>query len=518
MVKPFRVFVYFLLFLLVISTPSFFVSSEGFSVLGVSIKYPDINNLLSYQSQTDSQKAELHPHVQRYGFLIDSLDQIASPDSVAMELDSLITDSIPIAALDSTARIGTKSFNAEALKETIVKLEYPDTTQQALSEFFNALAEGQPKKNIVRVLHYGDSQIEGDRITSYLRQRLQQQFGGSGVGLLHLVPHSYQPAGIIHSNSSNWQKVTLADMGKGTALGNRFGILGGYSIFTSNRGIFSKGGFWEASIQLKRTGSKTRPFNRLRLLFADVSEPFMVSLVSQGKAIEAEMIESGKHLRQLFLGVNPDINSFSVDFKGDASPMFYAMSLEGKVGMQVDNIAIRGSSGTDFTRADPAALKSLFQMLNVKLIILQFGVNLVPHVVSSYDYYENQLYRQIQALKAANPHASIIVIGVSDVARKEGTSFVSYPNIEPIRNAQRNAAQKGGVAFWDCYAAMGGQNSMVAWVNAKPPLASKDYIHFSPRGANLIAEMFYTALNAEFDKFIRTRAEQTKTVTEAEAP
>ena len=33
-------------------------------------------------------------------------------------------------------------------------------------------------------MHYGDSQIECDRITSLLRQRFQEEFGGMGVGLV----------------------------------------------------------------------------------------------------------------------------------------------------------------------------------------------------------------------------------------------------------------------------------------------------------------------------------------------
>jgi hypothetical protein len=142
-------------------------------------------------------------------------------------------------------------------------------------------------------------------------------------------------------------------------------------------------------------------------------------------------------------------------------------------------------------------------MLNTKLIILQFGVNVVPHVVSDYTYYEEQLYNQIAALKRIAPSASVVVIGVSDMARKEGGEFVSYPNIEHIRNAQRNAAFRAGAAFWDCYAAMGGKNAMVAWAFANPALANKDFVHFTYRGSRLVAEMFYAALMSSYQQHLR---------------
>jgi hypothetical protein len=88
------------------------------------------------------------------------------------------------------------------------------------------------------------------------------------------------------------------------------------------------------------------------------------------------------------------------------------------------------------------------------------------------------------------------------MSRKEGATFVSYPNIAKIRDAQRNAAFRAGAAFWDCFQAMGGENSMPAWVFANPPLASKDFVHFSLRGSNLIAEMFYSSLMAEYDRYL----------------
>jgi len=44
----------------------------------------------------------------------------------------------------------------------------------------------------LRIMYYGDSQIEGDRITSYIRQTLRKDHGGAGPGLfLPLMPVMY---------------------------------------------------------------------------------------------------------------------------------------------------------------------------------------------------------------------------------------------------------------------------------------------------------------------------------------
>ncbi len=132
---------------------------------------------------------------------------------------------------------------------------------------------------------------------------------------------------------------------------------------------------------------------------------------------------------------------------------------------------------------------------------MQFGVNVVPYVVKDYTYYEVQLLKQLRYLKKLHPNLAIIILGVSDMSKKENGHYVSYPNIEKIRDAQRRAAFKAGCAFWDTYSAMGGKNSMPSWVFSDPPLARKDFIHFSYQGSKVIAEMFYNALMNDYKEF-----------------
>ena len=101
------------------------------------------------------------------------------------------------------------------------------------------------------------------------------------------------------------------------------------------------------------------------------------------------------------------------------------------------------------------------------------------------------------------PEVSILVIGTTDISTKEGTAYVTYPYLEQIRDAQKRAAQQANCAFWDAYAAMGGKNSMPAWVFNQPPLAAKDFTHLSSRGANVLAQLLHEALMNEYYKFKR---------------
>lgn len=484
--------------------PSFFFPNGGINIRIATLRYPKIDQLLGIDTSQD--KLTLKPEIALLDRIIDST--LKTNQAIKISSDSTIRiDSLSKRdSSNTTDTIPSKVFSADFLKSKIYKLEFPDSTQLPLFSFFEALRTKVYNKKGVRVLHYGDSQIEGDRITSYLRSRLQSKFGGGGVGLVPAVPQSSQPYAIVQSTSSNWEKVTLADHDKNLTGINRYGVLAGYSSFKPEGSLFAKSTN-EAWIQFKRTGGLNNPargFNRLRIFYGYNDKPFIAELNSQGKTSDAELIPNTKSLSTLTWNINQNINDFEIKFKGDSGPLIFGISLETEKGIMVDNIPIRGSSGTNFTKTDMVFMKDMLQMLNAKLIILQFGVNVVPNVVESYKYYEVQFYNQIKAIQNALPDASIIIIGVSDVSRKEGLRYTSYPNVEKIRDAQKNAAFKAGVPFWDCYNAMGGKNSMAAWENANPPLASKDFIHFTYRGANLIAEMFYASLMSEYENYLKT--------------
>src|SRR5690606_16350135 len=71
-----------------------------------------------------------------------------------------------------------------------------------------------------------------------------------------------------------------------------------------------------------------------------------------------------------------------VNFKGKDSPDVYALSLEGNTGVVMDNIPLRGSSGTIFTKMDKTLMANAYAHLSPDLIILQFGGNVIPYLKS----------------------------------------------------------------------------------------------------------------------------------------
>lgn len=386
-----------------------------------------------------------------------------------------------------------------------IALEYDSTRTSPLHAFYDKLYAGTAARGQIRILHFGDSQIEGDRVTSYLRSRLQREFGGQGVGLVSVVPPVYPPYGLTLSPSAGWVLRSLMPAAA-RKKGERYGLVGNVCHFSQRRHIDSLGELLEGSIAIRRKLSAGRGmrFPRCRI-FARCDSSLLRVAVRYGDSVAQQAAVGGTPLvEDVALALLSEREEFTLQFLSETPASVYGLSLESPTGVQVDNIPLRGSSGTDFTAMDSATVIEMFASLNPSLVLLQFGVNVVPGKVEGYDFYTYGLVKQINYLKGLLPGVPIVLIGVSDMGEKVGEYFRSYENLPEVQAAQRRAARKTGIAFWDCRQAMGGENSIVAWVQADPPLATADYVHFSPRGARYVGEMLYASLMADYAAYVKS--------------
>ncbi|MCD6332774.1 MAG: hypothetical protein J7L89_05830, partial [Bacteroidales bacterium] len=166
---------------------------------------------------------------------------------------------------------------------------------------------------------------------------------------------------------------------------------------------------------------------------------------------------------------------------------------EDQTQIQVENIPKRGSAGIDLV-PDHGPPPSL--------IIMQFGINVVRARTRDFSYYTRALIKQIHRFMAVNPHVSILLVGVSDMAHREANTIYSYATVPLIRDAQVEAARKIPVAFWDLYKMMGGNGSAARWYLTDPPLIREDLTHFSFAGGEEIANQLFDALMWAYHRWI----------------
>ena len=121
--------------------------------------------------------------------------------------------------------------------------------------------------------------------------------------------------------------------------------------------------------------------------------------------------------------------------------------------------------------------------------------------------------KQIDRLHQCCPNALILFIGPSDMSKRtEEGNLYSYSWIPRVVEALRNAVCAHGAAYWSIYDAMGGANSMSAWVNQG--LGSGDFIHFSQRGADVMGDRLATAFENMYTLYKMRRNTTVNTETE----
>ncbi|MCQ2250990.1 MAG: GDSL-type esterase/lipase family protein [Bacteroidales bacterium] len=485
--------------------------------------------------QSGSQSAAFMPEM-----VEEDLDGYVEPsDALAQVSDSLDVDSL-------AANYVPRPIQVDQIHQP---LELPDGSFKCLETLFQSLMNPAELSKVVRIIHYGDSQIEADRISNYLRYKLQQQFGGSGPGLVPAKTAYDYKAPCAVENIGTWMRYTIFPFVDTTVKHSRYGAMAAFSRFAPMRkpieepkqkfamqapdstasadslavldSIFTMPNIvpeppepsvmekmYYASLRFQPATfghANVKDIKRVRMLYGFNQRPFSVKVRDGEQELYNDSIKAvnGYAIKTWNFGTAPQ--DLYMDFAGADSPEVYGFAMDGNGGVAVDNIPLRGCSGTIFTRIDGTTLAQMYNDLNVKCIILQFGGNAVPSLQpGSTAGFKNFLAAQIRYLKRLHPGVSIILIGPADMSCKvEGTDrYETYPVLPELVNALKRAAFENDCAFWDMYAAMGGWNTMPDWVNHDPAYAAPDYVHFSGTGANIMARMFYSALIARYNEYI----------------
>ncbi|MCR4860344.1 MAG: hypothetical protein K5910_06750 [Bacteroidales bacterium] len=354
--------------------------------------------------------------------------------------------------------------------------------------FFDSLfvALDSAGRHPIRIIHYGDSQIEEDRITGTIRSRLQERFGGIGPGMLPAREYATRQAAV--AVSPELQRYFIYGDATWRAGIRKYGPYADFNRMDSTAFI--------SFFPVRTRDGEGAAFDRLTLVAGN--QAGSLSATVRG---ESRTAEGGEPLTLLRFELPDSTSRVSLRVSGRAD--LYGILLDGKDGVRMDNVPMRGSGGTFFTAMDPAQLRSFYAEENVRLILLQYGGNSLPYLKTDKAVSQNleSLRHQIRFLQELAPDAKIVFIGPSDMSTTVAGKRKTWPRLPAFVDSLKLSATQCGAAYWDIYGAMGGEDSMIAWAGAQPPLAGQDYIHFTLAGAQRIGEMFCDAFFLYYDYY-----------------
>lgn len=472
MIKPYKIAFLLLAVQGILAAFVFWFPKEGISLWG--------EEKITFSSPEDFYKEKTRE--------LEIIQEVATSYTLEeLEEDTLLAASIDSSILERALVIDEKE-----------RIIHPSDFENGLYSFYSKLGKVKELSKPLRIMHFGDSQLEGDRISGVIRENLQTLFGGCGVGFIPISETNTGRLNVI-KEEKGWERYQVFGKGrKGDH--SRYGFLGYYYKVGSDSGSNKT-----AEIEIRKNSryfKKAQNFEQMSLLYANAPESVDYELKNDTGLLSSGNLTVSKAVNRSIWQMNGfSSGKISLSLEAINSPDVYGVSLDCKKGVAVDNIALRGSSGTEFTKIDKEYLTQQLKSLNVGLIIFQFGLNVVPAELKSYSYYESRMYKQLKLFKEILPDASILVISVTDACKSEEESFA---NIDKVRDAQRRAAQRANCSFWDLYEVMGGELSMPSWVNADPSLAEKDFKHFNSRGAKVIGNKLFNAIISDYNDFKST--------------
>lgn len=401
---------------------------------------------------------------------------VDAPEIPAQPEDAGGGDNTPVSVdADSVASDSMQHVHvvpdAAPTRDGIVLVENYTNNSEAFGRFRAALAGGD-----ARVAVLGDSYIEGDIFCQDLRDKLQQRYGGSGVGFMAM--HSDFPGfrHTVRQSDKGWTMHDIRTFGKGE------------KIRTLSSDYARSCG--SASTTFKGSGAfpGTQKWNNTRFLFI-APDSGTVSITLSDGAARNFAVQPSEAVQMLEVSAETDIAEVATDIPGLVALGTY---LDGASGVALDCMSVRGNSGMGHRFLNNDLCGQMARYVNYDLIILEFGMNAISPDQTNYSAYAIQMKKSIDRIRQSYPDADILVMGVGDRGAKKGAAVESLEAAAAMLQAQRRLAVNAGTLFWDTRAAMGGDGAIAEWRKRK--LVNADYIHLNHAGGAELASLLDKAL------------------------
>ncbi len=336
----------------------------------------------------------------------------------------------------------------------------------ALFSDLTKLERGKLERDI-RILQYGDSHTAADMQTGPMRRALQQVYGDGGRGFVPIgTPwkHFRQEGMLTDKKGWTWER----GLEKRKYVGDGMYGLGGISLIATKAGSSA----W-SDIKV--------PFSRVDIAYLERPGGGSVDVLIDGVKT-AKIATKGPAPVSRFHRITLDEKPHRIEIvaRGDGPLRFYGAVLDRAAnGIQLDDLGINGQRAMDSLRWDPSHLIEQLHFREPDLLIFALGTNesIDEFPIAAHEAAFNKL---VERMRRSAPNASCLLVGPPDRAAASPNGRVSAPRVVEIVEMERRVAIEQKCAFYNEYAAMGGEGSMARWVESEvPPLAQRDYIHLS---------------------------------------
>jgi lysophospholipase L1-like esterase len=363
-----------------------------------------------------------------------------------------------------------------------------------LDDFFEDLFQLQQQQDRkINIVHIGDSHIQADYMTSIIRRHFHRHFGNAGRGLIVplRVAGTNEPNNYKTVSNVTWKSKRCVFPEQPLPIG-----VGGVTISTSAPA---------ATLEVHMNDLwLDYAFDKLTLFYEEDDRSFEFLLRDVKGAELGKISHADDSTRNLaHVTWENKINSVTIEMikrHGQQShATIYGMVLENSLpGVLYHTIGVNGAKFRHYTAAKHFATQTA--ALGADLFIISLGTN----ESIDYPYVSKNFFSEVEellsSLRKNNPLAKFLLVTPQDAFRQR-TKI--NPGVMQVREWIIKYAVENGLAFYDMFRAMGGEQSASSWSDNE--LLSRDGVHLTKDGYEYQGHLFYHALIKAYNQYVPDR-------------
>jgi hypothetical protein len=331
------------------------------------------------------------------------------------------------------------------------------------------------------IAHFGDSHIQPDYYTGYLRKTFQSIHGDGGRGMVfpYSIAKTYSQADFKSSFKGKWVSSNSINSNPKIPLG-----VSGFSASTN-----------DTSASFKIVFTHSINISNISLLISNENNQYEIAL-NTGRILQDPFSQklSAKTSR-LDYTVNGSLDSLEFVFNritvGSDSLFVRGVYFENNTGLIYNNFGVGGAAFESLLKQ--RYFEEEIKSVNPDLVILDWGANDILYTNCIDLNLPSTITRTIERVRKVLPNATIMLTSVQDMNRK-GINITSAIQFSKLI---RKIAFDNNCLLYDWFNISGGNTGMIHWVDNQ--LARPDNIHLTKLGYELKGQLFYSAFTNTLD-------------------
>jgi len=321
----------------------------------------------------------------------------------------------------------------------------------------------------VSIYQIGDSHMQSGYFPGTARSSLQKYFGNAGRGLVF-------PLRTAGTNQPDDYRISSS---------------GGLSRNNSARGICGYALNTNSSPSLEITTNNffntDNSFNKISVIS---SKPGLSASVKQSPSSTIDLY--WRDYRSCSVTWDKPLTNVNLSLSGEPSTLYGLMLERTQPGLLYHSAGINGAGF--YTLLDSPHLFDQIGILNPDLIIISLGTNDAQGRYRN-DQFSSNLNKFMQLLRKGNPDTPVLFTLPPD-SNKQGKHNSDLGKLE---KTLVDYAKNNNCAWWTLSEVMGGKGSVGKWRTEQ--MASKDLLHYTPKGYMLQGYLFYQAIIKSYKKY-----------------